>query len=211
MKKKLWQVFFVLVSSLAIGISLGQGCSRPYQSIHNSGDTSSSDLSSQSETPYEINPQLPTLSLIYSKQVLDHYVSCSGIGAPSDSTLSTWESKRGAVSVDGSVLTITAPMFMATTTIVGDVCRDLIEMEKVNPRLFLGVDWLSSTLTSDKEIQDGIRGLALSCWQRSEDDSERQILMDSVKSEFGMSPTNNSDAFLFLCTSMLSSIDAMIM
>lgn len=211
MNKKFWQVSLILLTSLSIAIGLGQGCSKRYMNSNSSQENNNSDLSSNSTEDYFLDPNRPTLSLIYSKQVLDHYVSCTGIGTPSDSTLSTWESKRGTVSADGSVLTITAPMFMATTTIVGDICQDLIEKDKINPRMFISVDWSSPNLASDSVLQDAIRGLSLSCWQRSEEDAERQIILDSVKSEFGMSPTNNNNALLFLCTSILSSIDAMLM
>lgn len=209
MKSRVKQAVFLVMLSLAIGISLGQGCARPFQSL----DSNSSTFNMSSILPEEYipDPNAPTLSVVYNKQVLDHMVSCSGVGIPSDATQATWASKRGAISIDGTVLTITAPMLMAVTTIAGDVCRDLIDQEKISPRLFLGVNWASTMLPSDAILNDSVRGLALSCWQRSEEEVERQTILDAVKSQFSGASINNSDAFLFLCTSMLASLDTLIL
>lgn len=211
MKKNWGSIVFILFVSLSIGIGLGQGCSRPFQSSKNTSGNNSSELTNSQQTNSEVNPNLDSLSLVYNKQVLDHFVSCSGVGLPSDETLSTWESKRGAISIDGTILTITAPMLMSVTTIASDVCRDLIDQEKISPRLFQGVDWSNPTLASDGAMNSAVKGLALSCWQRHEDDIERQLLVETIKSQFSAAPVDNSHAFLFMCTAMLSSLDAIIL
>ncbi len=208
MKKRVWQIIFILLGSLSVGIGLGQGCSRPFGTSSGSS-SSSSNSASVDQNGYQIDPNAQTLSLIYNKQVLDHLVSCSGVGVPSDETQATWSSKRGAVSIDGTVLTITAPMLMAVTTISGDVCRDLINQEKTTPRIFNNVNWSGTVLPSDTALRDSIRGLALSCWQRPEEDLEQQVIMDAVKSEFSTGTIDVTDAYLFLCTSMLSSLDTL--
>jgi len=207
MNNRISQAIFLIALSLAIGISLGQGCSRPYQS--SSESASIVDVASTLPVDYVPDPNAETLSVVYNKQVLDHLVSCSGIGMASDATQSTWAAKRGAISIDGTVLTVTAPMLMAVTTISGDVCRDLIDQEKVSPRLFNNVNWSATSLPADGALYDAVRGLALSCWQRQEDDLERQTIMDAVKSEFSAGAIDPSDAFLFLCTSMLGSLDTL--
>lgn len=207
---RFYQICFILLFSLSIGISLGQGCARPYQENHASSSSTPNNISAT--TPeYPINTDVATLGMVYNKQILDHLVSCSGVGAPSDETLATWNSKKGAVSIDGTILTITSPMLMAVTTIAGDVCRDLVEQEKTTPRLFAGINWSSSSLPSDAILSDAIRGLALSCWKRSEDDNEKQILLDSVKGAFTESSIDSSEALLFLCTSMLASLDTLVL
>lgn len=208
MKRRVWQITFILLGSLTIGIGFGQGCSRPFSAPSGTSDGSST-AADANDSGYQINPDAETLSMVYNKQVLDHLVSCAGVGIPSDETLATWTSKRGAVSIDGTVLTITAPMLMAVTTISGDVCRDLITQEKTSPRLFNNVNWSATALPSDTALRDSIRGLALSCWQRPEEDLEQQIVMDAVRSEFTTGTINVSDAYLFLCTSMLSSLDTL--
>jgi hypothetical protein len=209
MKKRVWQITFVLLGSLAVGIGFGQGCSKPFNSTSGSSDGASTDPLVD-ENGYQLDPNAQTLSLVYNKQVLDHLVSCSGIGKASSETEGTWASKRGAVSIDGTVTTITAPMLMAITTISGDVCRDLIEQEKKQPSLFKGVNWTDTSLPADPALNDAIRGLALSCWARPEEEIERSMILETVKSEFtgAISP---SDAMLFLCTSMLASLDTMVM
>lgn len=209
MRSRIGQAIFLVMLSLAIGIGLGQGCARPFQSLDS--NSAPVDMSSHLPADYVPDPNVPTLSVVYNKQVLDHMVSCSGIGIPSEATQSTWATKRGAISIDGTVLTITAPMLMAVTTIAGDVCRDLIEQEKVSARLIPNVNWSSAVLPSDNVLSDAVRGLALSCWQRPEDEVERQTLLDAMKSQFSGGTVNNSDAFLFLCTSMLSSLDTLVL
>lgn len=209
MKSRVRQAVFLVMLSLAIGISLGQGCARPFQSLES--NSTPVDMSSNLPEEYVPDPNAPTLSVVYNKQVLDHMVSCSGVGIPSEATQATWAAKRGAISIDGTVLTITAPMLMAVTTIAGDVCRDLIDQEKLNPRLLINVNWASTTLPSDSVLSDAVRGLALSCWQRPEEEVERLTVLDAVRSQFSGSDVNNSDAFLFLCTSMLASLDTLIL
>ncbi len=209
MKKKIGQSIFLIMVSLAVGIALGQGCAKPFQSADTGGSYSNNSNGTNGTGDYVPDPNAQTLSLVYNKQVLDHLVSCSGLGVPSDLTLATWSSKKGAISIDGTVLTITAPMLMAVSTIAGDVCRDLVNQEKVSPRLFNNINWMGTVLPADNALGDAVRGLALSCWQRPEEDVERQIVLDAVKSQFSSGAIDTSDAFLFLCTSMLASLDTL--
>jgi len=210
MNSRISQAIFLTLISLAIGIGLGQGCARPYQSS-SSSNAPIVDMSSNLPSEYVPDPNAETLSVVYNKQVLDHLVSCSGVGVPSDATQATWSAKRGAISIDGTVLTITAPMLMAVSTIAGDVCRDLIDQEKLSPRLFNNVNWSATALPADNALYDAIRGLALSCWQRQEDNMEQQVIIDAVKSEFSSGNIDPSTAYLFLCTSMLGSLDTLIL
>lgn len=206
MKNKIATLIALVFTLTMMAIGFGQGCAKSQKSDADQASTGPTDNANQE---YQIDPNAATLAMVYNKQVLDHMVSCSGIGVASDSTLSTWAAKRGAVSIDGSVLTITSPMLMAVTTIAGDVCRDLIESEKMNPRIFNNVNWSATSLPSSNVLGDSIRGLALSCWQRPEADEERNFILDAMSSQFGTGNINNSDAFLFLCTSMLSSLDTL--
>lgn len=208
MNAKVSQVVFILSASIAIGITLGQGCAKSFYKSPSSGTTNNSSTSANIEAT-TLDPNVATLGVIYNKQVLDHFVSCSGLGVASDETQATWSSKKGAISIDGTVTSITAPMLMAVTTIAGDVCRDIISQEKQNPRLFPGVNWAAAALPSDATLGDSIRGLALSCWQRPEDDQEKQILFDSIKSQFTGASVTPDDVYLFLCTTMLSSLDTL--
>lgn len=208
MKRSFAIAILVTLFSVTIATGFGQGCAQSKKATTSSnGDDGSADLGGTPE--YQIDPNSVTLSMVYNKQVLDHMVSCSGLGVASDNTLATWSSKRGAVSIDGTVVTITAPMLMAVTTIAGDVCQDLINLEKTEPRLFNGVNWSAIALPDNTTINNSIRSIALSCWQRAETAEENQIITDALYSEFGSGTINPSDAYLFLCTSMLSSLDTL--
>jgi hypothetical protein len=217
MKLNFWKVTIIVTTSLSFGVGLGQGCSRPYTS--SSSSSSSPADAYLTEAGYKINPDIETVGLTYSKQILDHLVSCSGIGVPTDATQSTWLSKKGAVSVDGAVDTLTAPMLMASATIAGDVCRDLIDQEEkadtdtdsqTEARIFTGVNWSTSTpLPSTGVLTTSIQGLALSCWQRQAESAELDLILQAVQSEFGSGNINTREAYLFLCASMLGSIDTL--
>jgi hypothetical protein len=208
MKRSFAIAILIAFFSVTIATGFGQGCAQSKKATAGSdGGDALGDTNGNPE--YNLDPSSVTLSMVYNKQVLDHMVACSGVGVASDSTLATWASKRGAVSINGTVVTVTAPMLMAVTTIAGDVCRDLIDLEKKTPMLFNGVNWSATSLPDNTTLTNSIRGLALSCWQRQESNEENQILMDTLHSEFSSGSVNPSDAYLFLCTSMLASLDTL--
>lgn len=198
------------MGSLAIGISFGQGCSKSVAPKQGVGSLSSSEPDQDADA-YKINPEVESVSLVYNKQILDHLVACSGIERASGPTRATWEAKRGTISIDGGVKTLTAPMLMAATSISGDVCRDLIDKEKLEPRLFSGITWTATAeaLPNDGVLTDSIKALALSCWQRQPEKLELDTILEATKEQFRSAPVNIEDAYLFLCTSMLSSLETL--
>ena len=194
---------------------LGQGCSGQFASV--TGDSSSSSTSSDAgagaPTGPVYNPNTQTLALVYGKQILDHYDSCIGSGTPTDRTLQMYSSKQGTVSANGNVSTLNGPMLMAATSIAGEICEDLILQEKTTPRIFIGFDFASMTLPTTGNLQDAIRRIARSCWSRNEDTTESQLLMNAVSSSFGTASEANKthDAALFMCTTMLGSLDSLVL
>jgi hypothetical protein len=71
----------------------------------------------------------------------------------------------------------------------------------------------STTMPATSSLQDAMRRIARSCWSRDEDPNEGQIIMDAVQSAFqGANGANTThDAALFMCTSMLASLDSLIL
>lgn len=205
-------VFAVLVGGAIL--SVGNGCSKSFTSSPSSesdgnaaagtGGTGGSDM--------PVIPGARTVSIVYSKQVVDQLASCSGLAAPSAATTAMYEQKKGAISTYGAANTVTAPMMMAVTSIAGEICNDLIAQEvSVGQRLFMGFNMSASSLPNNSQLSDAITRLSLSCWQRNESSGERQALLDLVSSSVGASEANASrKAALMLCTSMLSSLDALL-
>lgn len=205
-------VFAVLVGGVIL--SVGNGCSKSFTSSPSTGGSSNTAATGGSGggDDMPVIPGARTVSIVYSKQVVDQLASCSGLAAPSAATMNMYEQKKGAISTYGAANTVTAPMMMAVTSIAGEICNDLIAQEaSAGQRLFMGFNMAASALPNSGQLSDAITRLSLSCWQRNESSGERQALLDLVSSSVGASEANAPrKAALMLCTSMLSSLDALL-
>jgi len=210
-KKLIIKMATAIMGSALLITGLGQGCSQWSALSMDGSDGSSVSQSYENDPAYK--PGVATVALIYGKQGLDHFNACLGSGRPSERTLAMYNSKRGSISESGAVGTLTAPMLMAATSVAGEVCKDLIENEKTAPRIFMGVNFSSTSLPADGVIQNAMKRIARSCWSRDEDRVEAEIIMDSVRSVFSGAngPNTAHDAMLFMCTSMLGSLDSIVL
>lgn len=210
-------VLIVIIGGLVL--SIGNGCSQSLNSASsgvsaNNGatDNSGSAQSDSASTDIPIINGAKTVSIAYSKQIVDQLSSCVGVAQPSDATLAMYEQKKGAVSTYGYANTVTSPMMMAVTSIAGEVCNDLINQEvKTGARIFSGFDMSSNNLPNVSLISDSISRMALSCWQRRETSVERELVLNMVQSS--VVATENLAArksALLVCTSMLSSLDSLL-
>ncbi len=210
-------VLIVIIGGLVL--SIGNGCSQSLNSASsgvsaNNGatDNSGSAQSDSASTDIPIINGAKTVSIAYSKQIVDQLSSCVGLAQPSDATLAMYEQKKGAVSTYGYANTVTSPMMMAVTSIAGEICNDLINQEvKTGARIFSGFDMSSNNLPNTSLISDSISRMALSCWQRRETSVERELVLNMVQAS--VVATENSAArksALLVCTSMLSSLDSLL-
>jgi hypothetical protein len=211
-KQLIARIASIVMTGAVIIVGLGQGCGKFTAMSSDSSSGSAQNSEATSDDP-GIQPNTETVALVYGKQVLDHYSSCLGSGIPSDRTLGVYSSKAGTISETGAVSTLTAPMLMAATSIAGEVCEDLLTHEKTAPRIFIGVNLMSTTLPAQGPLQDAMRRIARSCWSRDEDPAEADIILGAVNSAFqGASGANIAhDAALFMCTSMLGSLDSLVL
>lgn len=215
-KNKRIVMFAVIAVVGGATLSIGNGCSQQYAlrglASDSTADSTQSPATSTGSSDIEVIPGARTVSLVYSKQVLDQLSSCTGVALPSDKTNAMYEQKQGAISVYGYVNTVTSPMMMAVTSIAGEVCNDLINQESMSGRrLFVGYDFNASALPNNSQIADSVSRLALSCWQRNETDLEREILLDLVNSSVAANePMGGRKAALLTCTAMLSSLDSLL-
>ncbi len=204
-------LFMVLGGMTLVG--LGQGCGK--FSVNNFSSEGSATGSAIGTTPDDpsLAANTSTVGLVYGKQILDHYSSCLGSGLPTDRALVMYSSKAGTISETGAVSTLTAPMLMAATSIAGEICEDLIQNEKVAPRIFIGYNLTGTSLPNAGSMQDAMRRIARSCWSRDEDPTEAQIILGSVNSAFAGANGSNitHDSALFMCTSMLGALDSLVL
>jgi len=195
-------------------LSIGNGCSQQYANhgVPVEASTSPDPSSTSQNSDINVIPGARTVSLAYSKQVLDQLSSCAGVASPSDKTLATYEQKQGAISMYGYVNTVTSPMLMSVTSIAGEVCNDLINQEAAgNRRLFVGMDFSAANLPNNTLLADSVARIALSCWQRNETDDERQALIDMVTSSVASNEAAaGRKSALMICTAMLSSLDSIL-
>jgi hypothetical protein len=210
----------LLVLAVIIGgviLSVGNGCSKSFTSTpsssSNDGSASESSITGKGNDS-EIIPGARTVSIVYAKQVVDQLSSCSGLAKPSDATLAMYEAKKGSISTYGAANTITSPMMMAVTSIAGEICNDLINQELTRgPRLFVGFDMASTTAPDATLLGNSIKRMALSCWQRHETSTERQMLLQMVSSTVGVPAAEAAagrKSALMICTAMLSSLDSLM-
>ncbi len=208
---------FILVLSIffATGVLtyIGNGCSRSQSAdVVNSSSLSAVTPVSTTSSDMPIIEGARTVSLVYSKQVVDQLSACSGLALPSEKTMAMYEQKKGAISTYGTAATVTGPMMMAVASIAGEICNDLIDQEATSgARLFTGYAMAGNVIPNNSQLSDTITKLALSCWQRNESSSERGILLNMISSSVGASETLAArKSALLLCTSMLSSLDALL-
>lgn len=213
----------LLVLIVIIGgavLSIGNGCSQSLNSassgVGSSGGSSADNTgTAQSDTESTDIPIIngaKTVSIAYSKQIVDQLSSCVGLAQPSDATLAMYEQKKGAVSTYGYANTVTSPMMMAVTSIAGEICNDLINQEvKTGARIFSGFDMSSNNLPNASLISDSISRMALSCWQRRETSVERELVLNMVQSSVVTTEASAArKSALLVCTSMLSSLDSLL-
>ncbi len=196
------------------GIACSPGFNMKTEEVISDISVSPSVLTTASGNRNDIKviPGTKTVSLVYSKQVLDQMTACLGVKTPSDQTIAMYGQKKGAISTYGTANTITSPMMMAVVSIAGEVCNDLLNQESTGPlRLFKDFNFQSTNLPDNGALRSAISRLSLSCWQRPVEAAETELLVDlafkSVKN--GEAKASRKSALL-LCTSMLSSLDSLL-
>lgn len=215
--QKLKVLAAIAMGSTALLITVGNGCSKrdAFNSLSSIAAPVNNTLGASTEEA--IDPTVKMVSVVYAKQMLDQVTSCIGLQKPSDDTIRVYQQKSGAISLYGDAGSVTAPMMMATTSIVAEVCDDLIDQEEresgaggKGAHVFL--NWqmesqrLSTVLPYDRDMSDAISRIALSCWQKPPTIEEMNVLLDLAKSG---APTREKSA-LMICTAMLSSLKTLL-
>lgn len=215
-------IFGICIATAGLLVTQGQGCSGQVasNSMLSSAGTSGNNTGTTSTglgvepVPSDDIPVLPnskTVSIVYSKQILEQMSTCLGV-KPTDRTIAMYDNKKGAISVYGTANTVTSPMMMAILSISGEICQDLIlqEATMAAKRIFKDIDLNANVLPTDALLKNAISRLALSCWQRKETAADVQSLSDMVAQSVAATESQaGRKAALMVCTSMLSSLDAL--
>lgn len=219
-QKKVIAIGTLICSTFVVLTTVGNGCSSQLGGFETNDQTSTSmgdngsftGGGSQPSIENDFIPGAKTASLVYANQIMDHLSLCAGVAKPSDSTIRVFEEKRGAISTTGSVETMNPAMMMAVISVAGEICQDLVNQEATSGlRIFDGFNLSGTALPADGLIRSAVSRMAISCWGRQENAQESQQILDmvynSVSSGEAQAPRKAS---LMICTSMLSSLDALL-
>ena len=159
---------------------------------------------------FEVKPDKQE-SIVSHRQIIPSYSSCLGLAESEVSarTKTTVSSLKETLSKNGDINGISAPMMMGLITVVGDFCTDLMDKEKSSSvrKYFLGFNLGGTANGQNYDASQTVQTLAQSCWGRAARTDEINIV-NSAMQKAGLSTTKDRKAALFLCTTVLSSSDA---
>ncbi|MCB0349853.1 MAG: hypothetical protein KDD38_01640 [Bdellovibrionales bacterium] len=211
-KKVFGRLIAAVLALTGVFVLFGQGCGESFTTNNLSGGYSSENICTGPakdiiDKNYEVVVGTRTVSVAYGEQLLDSYVSCTGIGSPSLRTYNEWQTRNQSLSEYGNLADVSGAMMMGVTAVATEACRDLIDKEMplaLNERgIFRSVN-LQGTGLNQAEMTESINLLALSCWQRPATDEEKNLIVSTV-SALG---ANSENGALGLCTAMLASLSA---
>lgn len=194
-------------------------------------DSVSGPSPQQPESPLfdSTGADLKPVSVLYSENILLSMQSQLGIQVPSARTIAAFTAGKSQLSAKGpvgNVDTVNQPMWGAITTLSGEFCVDTINLEKAKPigsaqapgtrSFFNQVNFTQAPAGLSMTARaDSIRRLSLALWGRPETADELLQIQNGLTAMLQLPPvtgTNNAlqteNAMLFVCSSMLASLDS---
>lgn len=160
--------------------------------------------------PQEV-PSIKVVAVVSQNQILPNFQNCLKIPREKIRPATRAANKEVAESFaqEGEVEKISAPMLMAVTRVVSEICLDLITHENTSTArtYFEGFD-LNGTTQGTGDMDGTLRKLASSCWGREITETEKNIVKERMSSNTALNNKTNRDTALFSCTSLLSSSQA---
>ncbi len=170
---------------------------------------------------YEAVP-VETFAVLNQNQVLKSMISCTGLTNVDNATRNLYEGSKNSFSLEGEAESVGAPMWMAITSLAGEVCDDLVAQEAGQSadqrRIFSAIDFSQGPANINAlQVASVTANMARSCWGRDASSKEREIINTAF---FGDPADNNDDTFsgnntqetrraaTFLCAGILASLSA---
>lgn len=178
--------------------------------------------------PLDISQDTKPITIVYSENLLISMQQMAGVTTVPAAKITRFLSAKTKITETGKVDSVNAPMMSAIANTAADVCDELITRERAlaaGDRRFLGlVDFTNiqgSAGITEAAKDDVIRRMARSFWGRNESSAERVLIkrmLDEAMAEgrpasftATTAATDTANAMLFVCTSMMSSLDAIKM
>ena len=117
------------------------------------------------------------------------------------------------LSEDGAVDSVTAPMMNSLLSLNGTACNEQIRLEKAQAaaarKIFKGFDFTKSPVAQTATASaDLIRTLARRAWLRDETPAERTAILEAAKLFDTSVVADTERKALFICSALLTSLDA---
>jgi hypothetical protein len=154
------------------------------------------------------------IGVSHSENTFTSMLNQTGVAAPSTATRNAVTAQFSKLSETGKADSVTAPMWVSITTVAGELCNDLVAQEQgltaANRRFYGQVDFTRGPASISAAAKDDmIRRLARSFWGRNESAQEKALILSSFNGTFTSATVGDTlGATMFLCTAMLSSLDA---
>ncbi|MES2962840.1 MAG: hypothetical protein V4760_03045 [Bdellovibrionota bacterium] len=154
------------------------------------------------------------VGISYSENTFTSMLNQTGVAAPSAATRTAVTTQFSKLSETGKADSVTAPMWISITTVAGELCNDLVNQERAlaaaSRRFYTGIDFAVGPASISAAAKDDvIRRLARSFWGRNETAQEKTLILSSFNGTFtSATAADTQSGAMFLCTAMLSSLDA---
>ena len=217
-QKSMIATILVLMTGSVV-VTIGQACGSSHSENSATSASSSASGAALGAPEMKIIPNTRTASTVYANQVLENFVSCTGLETTTTRMREIWGQRKGSISEEGKALAVTGPMLISLVSLSAEVCRELISKEMAaaatDRRIFNGVDLaVGRPAMGSVQFSSSLSRLAKACWQRDVTESERAAILDPMGSVVddpaGRRVANvdqvNEARALFMCTAVLASL-----
>ena len=186
----------------------GQNCGQGAFQSQSAGEGQNKSVLTAGKVPFQ---------MLNKKQILSSFVTVAGLENADEGLVNRYREASTVLSVHSDMNEINPPRMVSMVNIAGETCRQVMDQERTeqSKRLIRYGLPKNHEEISSTEIDHTIRALARSFWSRNETDDERAFIkqtlneFSSVSLAAGRNPEEQTEVMtLFLCTSMLSSLDA---
>lgn len=157
---------------------------------------------------YEVKPHRE-YGVINFRQIYPNYKSCLNLtDDQAASSKSLIASKIDSLPKEGKIDSMSAPTLMNLMQIAANFCKNTLDKEKGGARYFFsGYNLEGSTDSAAANSSTSARRLAEACWGRPITNSESTEITGGLTTA-GLANVHNEKSALYLCTMILSSVEA---
>jgi hypothetical protein len=204
--------FSILISVGSLLSVLGFNCSPSKMYSLGSASNESSSVSKSEDLPY---------ALLNADQALSSMLNVTGQSTTSTAVRNEFNIRNSAFAVNSYLSSINAPMLLSATSLAGEVCNNLVTMERTagaTRSFFTGVNFAAGPSTITTGSYEAVLGnFARKVYARELLDNELS-LFSTYRTDYlaTLTPAEQGQAaktsalYMSVCSAFLSSFDALI-